>query len=245
MHKEAPRNKDQFIVTKKHLKAKVGEENECPSPKTKNSNLSTKRQVKRKRKREREREREREGGGGERRAARERKRLRIHHGSSQPLHWSERSLPGRMKFGSCTTPYAPLHAVARPKITRPVLSSYANGWIQLLTPTCSFVCCSCLTHFVTGSPKPTWSSYTVEVYCRGEFTMQSLPADRTSRMSRETGAPRKVGLWSSGLFVATCVGAKFQAAAKETVRMVGLGRTHTVSKSRVFSREMPIEAKCR
>ena len=43
MHKEAPTNKDQFIVTTKHLKAKAGEENECPNArtnfKTRNSNL--------------------------------------------------------------------------------------------------------------------------------------------------------------------------------------------------------------
>ena len=54
-----------------------------------------------------ERKRERE----KKRAAAERKRPRVHHASSQPLRWSEiknRSLPGRMKFVSRTTPYAPL-----------------------------------------------------------------------------------------------------------------------------------------
>ena len=52
-------------------------------------------------------------------------RLRVHHASSQPLQWSERSLPCRMKFVSRTTPNALLYAGARPNITMitgPVLS---------------------------------------------------------------------------------------------------------------------------
>ena len=60
----------------------------------------------------REREREREKGEQREKGL---KRPRVHHVCSQPLHWSERSLPGRMKFVSRTTPYPPLHAGARPK----------------------------------------------------------------------------------------------------------------------------------
>ena len=78
MHKEAPRNKDQFIFTKKHLKAKVGEEKELISQ-LKNQNeefksyetISEAREKKRERERERERERKRE-----RKIARERERER-------------------------------------------------------------------------------------------------------------------------------------------------------------------------
>ena len=43
MHEEAPTNKNQIMLTKKHLKPKVGEENECPNngprTKTRKSNL--------------------------------------------------------------------------------------------------------------------------------------------------------------------------------------------------------------
>ena len=69
MQKEAPRNKDQFIFTKKHVKAKVGEEKECPNPRTKNeefksdqttSEATENRERGRERERERERKRERE-----------------------------------------------------------------------------------------------------------------------------------------------------------------------------------------
>ena len=77
MQKEAPRNKDQFIFTKKHVKAKVGEEKECPNPRTKTRNSNPiKRQVKLQRKREREGEREREREGERKRERKKEQRER-------------------------------------------------------------------------------------------------------------------------------------------------------------------------
>ena len=84
--------------------------------------MELERKKEREKEREREREREREKG--------EQREKGRDQGFTMPVpnHFIDQKeaclLPGRMtEFVSRTTPYAPLHAGARPKTTGPVLSS--------------------------------------------------------------------------------------------------------------------------